>query len=506
MNPPASLKPPFARHRLVLGALLGLALGPVQADDARLRALEQRLLELEQALAAARLAATAAPPSPPPTVAPAASAAPAVLAAPAAGAAPVAAAAGAGAAPAPASSPGAPPAPAVRPTPDGGLALVDPARGHELRFSAMVQLDGRLFLDGAGPGGAALDDGFLLRRVRPTLSGQFAGVGFRIAPELSGNGTGANVALLDAFADVPIGPTGFLRIGKQKSAISLDRLRVATALPLVERGLANELAPNRDLGLAWNGQTHDGRLQFVLGLFNGAPDGRDVSLRDDAGKEVHARIFLEPFRGQPGPLAGLGVGLAATLGRKKTSEGNSPSAASSLPRYRSAGQEEFFAYAAGVVADGEHRRLFPQLSYFHRNVGVVAEYGISEQVLRREAETRRLRHTGHDITLSWVPTGQPITFRGVQLGRDGRPALELGLRMSGLRIDPEAFEGGRGRFANPDLAARRAHNLGLGLNWHLNRQAKWSLDFNRTRYDGGAPDGGDRPAEEVVMGRFQLVY
>lgn len=472
-----SFTPPSLTRRssAVLGILVSLALGEARAEDARLRALEQRLHDLEHALAEARASAE--------QIRAAAHAVPTVPSVPKA--------------PGPSSS-------LVKPTPDGGFALVDAERGNELRFSAMVQLDSRLFLEGETATGSKLEDGFLLRRIRPTLSGQFAGLGFRIAPELSGNGTGANVALLDAFVDIPTGRTGFLRVGKQKSAISLDRLRVATALPLVERGLANELAPNRDLGLAWYGQAFSGGAQFVLGLFNGAADGRDVALRDDGGKEVYARVFFEPFRNESSLLNGLGFGVSATAGRKR-SEGPGAAASASLPRYRSAAQEEFFAYSSGVVADGHHRRLFPQLSYFHRNAGFVAELGVSEQVLQRESQTRRLRHTAYDVTLSWVPTGQPITFRGVQL-TGSESALELGLRASGLRIDPRAFEGGLTRFASPDVAARRAQNLGLGLSWHVNRQVKWSLDVNRTRYQGGAPGGADRQTEDVVMGRFQLVY
>lgn len=399
------------------------------------------------------------------------------------------------------------PSSVVQSTEDGGFALINKDNGNELRFSAMVQLDGRFFASGSTATGAALDDGFLLRRVRPMLSGKFGGIGFRIAPEFSGNGTGANISLLDAFADVPVGDYGYFRIGKQKTAVSIDRLRVATVLPLIERGLANELAPNRDLGVAWNSTHADKRVNVVFGLFNGAADGRDVANRDDAGKEIQARIFAEPFKQTDGLLKGLGFGVSGTYGSKKSSQGNTAVVSNTLPRYRTAAQEEFFSYVAGVAPTGTHRRLFPQLAYYKDNYGVVAEYGISEQELTRNGIEDSIRNTGYDLTFSWVPTGQPIDFKGVKFGKGAQTtALELGFRVSGLDIDDAAFSGGANRFADPNASARSARNYGIGVNWHLNRNSKVSLDFNSTSFSGGAAGGADREEEQVIMTRFQLVY
>lgn len=443
----------------------------VQADTDRLQELERRILELESRLLAQLQAQP--PVEPAPTT----------------------------------QAVSAKPTPQVKVTNDGGYALVNPDNGNELRFSAMLQMDGRFFASGSSATGAALDDGFLLRRVRPTFSGKFAGVGFRIVPELSGNGTGANISLLDAFADVPVGDKGYLRVGKQKTAVSIDRLRVATALPLIERGLANELAPNRDLGVSWNSSLADGRVGLVLGLFNGAADGRDVSVRDDAGKEIQARIFAEPFKTHDSALKGLGFGVSGTYGSKKSSQGNTAVVANTLARYRTAAQEEFFAYSAGVAPTGTHSRLFPQLTYFKDNFGLVAEYGISDQELTRNNVESSIKNTGYDVTLSWVPTGEPISFRGVDLGKGTKgTAVELAFRVSGLDIDDRAFQGGANRLADPDSAARKAFNYGLGANFHLSHNLKWSVDFNSTRFSGGASGGRDREEEQVVMTRLQLVY
>ena len=44
----------------------------------------------------------------------------------------------------------------------------------------------------------------------------------------------------------------------------------------------------------------------------------------------------------------------------------------------------------------------------------------------------------------------------------------------------------------------------LGVNWYLNRHAKVMVDASVTRFDGGAPSGGDREDERVLLTRVQL--
>ena len=74
-----------------------------------------------------------------------------------------------------------------------------------------------------------------------------------------------------------------------------------------------------------------------------------------------------------------------------------------------------------------------------------------------------------------------------------------------LTVGASAFEDGANSFANPASAARAASAYGVGVNWYLNRNFKWMLDYEHTRFDGGAAKG-DRPDEELLVTRFYLQF
>ena len=56
------------------------------------------------------------------------------------------------------------------------------------------------------------------------------------------------------------------------------------------------------------------------------------------------------------------------------------------------------------------------------------------------------------------------------------------------------------------MSARPALDIGVGLNWYLNRNLKIVLGYDQTKFDGGAPNGGDREDEKVLFTRFQVAY
>jgi len=74
---------------------------------------------------------------------------------------------------------------------------------------------------------------------------------------------------------------------------------------------------------------------------------------------------------------------------------------------------------------------------------------------------------------------------------------------SRVRAGREAFDGG---LAAPAKSVRKAFSWAAGLNWHLTRSVKQVVHFERTTYTGGAAEGGDRPAENVLFVRTQLAF
>ena len=56
------------------------------------------------------------------------------------------------------------------------------------------------------------------------------------------------------------------------------------------------------------------------------------------------------------------------------------------------------------------------------------------------------------------------------------------------------------------MSAKEAQGATLGVNWYLNRWLKFGVNYEHTWFDGGAPGGEDRDAEDLVSTRFQLNY
>lgn len=384
---------------------------------------------------------------------------------------------------------------------DRGASVKSADGAVELKLRGLIQADGRFF-----SGKVSQNDGFLLRRVEPTLEGSWGKlVAFRINPQLAGD----SATLNDAYIDLRFDPRATLRIGKAKPPLGLERLQASPATAQVELGLPSELAPGRDLGVQLQGEVLGGVLNYGIGAFNGAVDGRDAATANPDGElDYVGRLFWESLRNASGNPGTLGIGVAASVGDTYGS-GNSV-----LPRYRTPGQEQFFGYGGNIAADGQRLRRTVQGYWYRGPFGLLGEWIGSSQQVRVASGTgagtrATLEHRAWQIVAGWVLTGEDTGFRGVQqpsspfaLGRDGWGALELTARYGRLAIDEDAFP----LFASPSASARAARSWGVALNWYLSRNLKLVANYTGTVFDGGAATGGDRPDERVVFTRAQLSF
>lgn len=383
-----------------------------------------------------------------------------------------------------------------------GLSIKSAGAGDfELKLRGGMQFDYRAFIDDGQNAGS---DTALFRRIRPSLEGSFGPlIAYRITPELAEDQT----SLIDAYVDVRFNPAYSLRVGKIKGPVGLERLQSFGALSMIERAFPTELAPSREIGAQLFGELHKGEITYAIGAFNGAPDGRNANAVDaDDNLEWQGRVFFEPWKADANGLSGLGFGIAASVG-EKDGAGNA-----FLPRYRTPGQQTFFNYRSTVAARGSHRRLSPQ-AYFYRNqLGLLAEYITSEQelILNNQVATQKaLKNEAWQLTGSWVLTGEPASYKGVEkpyrpfvLGQDGWGAFELVGRVGELDVDDDAFP----LFADANAAATKASAFGVGLNWYLNSNLKLVLNHTHTRFDGGAAAGADRRDEDTVFTRLQVAF
>jgi phosphate-selective porin OprO/OprP len=393
--------------------------------------------------------------------------------------------------------------------------------------SNFVRLRGNLHADNRVFGGDSVGetaDTFLLRRVRPTIEGTFGGIyDFRFTPDFAGGRT----IIVDAYAAARFNPGFVLTVGKFKPPAGLERLQSGADLRFIERGLPTSLVPNRDLGVQISGDFARGAFSYQLGYFNGVTDGQSSDnlpspdLESDTGGDYAARVFFQPFVNSDNfNLRGLGVGLGTTWQDVPGAAGNTY-----LSAYRSPGQQGVFSYRANsatgatpnnaTFANGERLRLASQFCYYRGSFGLLGEYTQVEQDVSRTeggaTRSDRLTHSAWQAQFSWFVTGEEDAFRGFtpgstwQPGKSGWGALELVARYQRLDVDDDAFTGGASSFANPATAVSRETASGIGLNWYPWNTLKLSINYDQTRFEGGAASG-DRPDEQALFTRFAINY
>jgi phosphate-selective porin OprO/OprP len=307
----------------------------------------------------------------------------------------------------------------------------------------------------------------------------------------------------------------------------LEQLQSDTDLLFVERGLPSDMVPQRDVGIQVAGDLLGGIVSYAGGVFDGIVDNGITDLDVNNSKDLAGRVFLQPFKTTDiSPLEGLGFGAGGTIGDYKSN-----STTTNLPTYKTTGQLTFFSYGKGVAPDGQQLRYTPQAYYHFGPLGVLAEYNVSEQVVRSGVNAANIDNNAWQVAGGFFLTGEDQRYRGSPYSPSGavtplhpfKPwgggwgALELVVRYGDLRIDPDAFNkdptATGARFASPITSAEEARDWGVGFNWYLNRNVKISLDYDYTTFEGGAGtatstayDIKNREAEQDLFTQAQFLF
>jgi phosphate-selective porin OprO/OprP len=170
----------------------------------------------------------------------------------------------------------------------------------------------------------------------------------------------------------------------------------------------------------------------------------------------------------------------------------------------------FFRYSPQVVANGSHTRLSPQANYYYGSFGAWAEYVLSSQEVSRGATSTTATtadNAAWQVGATYVLTGEKASYRSVTPAKELNfkngtwGAFELGTRYAQLSIDKSLFP----IFADPVASAAGAKSWTLGINWYANKNVKFVLNYEQTRFQSaaGAPK---RKQEHAVLERFQLSF
>jgi len=384
-----------------------------------------------------------------------------------------------------------------------GFSLKSAEGTFQLKLRGYAQTDGRFYL---ADDEKRLVNTFLLRRARPIFEGTLDKYfDFYLMLDFGGGTT----VLQDAWVDFRYWPQARLRIGKLKEPFGIERLQSGANLLFIERGLPNNLVPNRDIGVQLHGELVKGTITYALGACNGVADGGSAD--SDAGdeKDYVGRLFLLPFKNRKAAvLQNLGFGVAASSGAHLGSA-TSPS----LPAFRTPAQQTYFSYRTdgtatnSTIANGKRTRLSPQGYFYTGAFGFFGEYVRSQQHVSRGASTAKLQNDAWQVAASYVLTGQNITYRGVALPKPFEPknsswgAFELAARYGKLKVDNATFP----LFADPARAAQEATAWSVGLNWYLSKNTKFTVDYEETEFTGGA-SAGNRATEKIIFSRLQISY
>ena len=330
------------------------------------------------------------------------------------------------------------------------LLLTPTLAAQTVKLGGYLQVDGRWIADDRDEDAST----FLIRRARPIITGKLTDtLSYRLMADL-GQG---RATLEDGWIEARVAPRLTIRAGKFKVPFGQERLQSAQDMPLTERSVANNLAPNRDIGFLFSTGT---RVTLDVGIFNGTPDGASVDLDNDSGKEVAARVTTEVLPKR------LRVALAATFGDSDGAAGVT---------YRTPAQEAFFTYLSGTLGDGARTRLSPQLAYASGPLYASAEVLVSRQDLRRAASAVTATNKAWQVTGRWASGGTIDLAGKVSPG-----AWEIVGRASSIEIDDDVFSG----FADPTTSASSARSFGAGVNWYPSAPLKLMLSLERTSFDG----------------------
>lgn len=154
----------------------------------------------------------------------------------------------------------------------------------KLAIGGLLQVHGET--DGAPDARfAGIPSRFQLRRLRVSFAGSFAeDVNVKVEAEMGNAGiagtSGARGQLTDAFAGWSKSPELKLQVGQFKSPFGYEQLLSDAKTLFVERSLTNDrLTVGRQIGAMASGDVLGSRLNYALGLFNG--NGTNTGINDN---------------------------------------------------------------------------------------------------------------------------------------------------------------------------------------------------------------------------------
>ncbi len=391
-----------------------------------------------------------------------------------------------------------------------GLRIESPDGQFKLQLGGRVWVDYTWFDQDRDLADFVFDeeDGGQIRNARLDMRGDiYKDVFYRLEYEFAGNNGPSG------FTDTYVGLKGIpyvgtLQIGHYKEPFSLEELTNDSTITFMERALPNAFAPGRNLGAqlsnAYLGEAGKERLTYALGVFKSTDNWPSANDGDeDQGYALTARVTGLPwFDAENKRLFHLGLSYSH---RNPDGAVVNPYLIRSTPEARLLG---FRWVDSESATDG-----FRLANAIPDNVDlwslesalVLGPLSLQGEYIRSDVETLiggDLGFDGYYIYASYMLTGESRPYRNAAGVFDkirpksnfgwgkGWGAWELAARYSAIRLSDGPIRGGDDR------------NLTLGLNWYLNPNTRWMLNYIMADIDHDLYSGN----MNILQTRFQIDF
>lgn len=348
-----------------------------------------------------------------------------------------------------------------------GLSFTSDDGDTRIGFGGRLQIDYGFFSEEDGVDSE--QDGVEMRRARFAVSGVIGGnVEFKTQYDFAGGDADfkdAWVGLKDA------GFLGKLRVGQQKEPMGLESLTSSKYITFAERSFTSALAPGRNTGILSSHAFAEDLGTVAFGYFkdvNGYGNGQE----DDQGSLTARATYLPIYDDGGHQLLHLG----ASISSRDTSGG--------VVAYHS---DSLSHLGADIVDTGDIASdgvdLFgAEIAYVQGPMSVQGEF-VSSTIDDDSEVTAWYLQGSYFITGESRPYKKSAAaFSRVKPARNygdgGKGAIELAVRMQEIELDEMA-------------AGENAEALSMGVNWHLNPNARVMFNIINASPDEASAYGND---------------
>ena len=338
------------------------------------------------------------------------------------------------------------------------------------------------------------------RRARLEISGEiYKDFGFKAQYDFVENGDSEFKDVYIDYNNIPV--IGTVRAGHFKEPFSLDELTSSKDITFMERGFPNDMTPGRNAGVMVTNAWVDDKITGAVGVFREA-DG-DGDAFQDGGYSLTGRFTGRPWVTED-ERRYIHLGAAASLREDFNNDSaNAPFAYTSdgevhlAPTFLDTGglrieDITLLGAEAAVVIGPFHAQGEYIYSYVDQKGGDSLDYDgwYLQAGYFLTGEARRYK-AGEGVFDKVKPNNN------FQISEDGGwGAWEIAARYSQLNLDDTDNLSG-------DVEQGEGEGITVGLNWYMNANLKWMLNYNHVELD--YQDGTEEDFDSVQT-RLQVTW